>query len=385
MTSLGILALIVGVGIAGPLLAGASRGLAPVVVGEIIAGVILGTSGTGTIDPSQPTLRLLSDVGFATLMFSVGMHVPLHDKRLRRELGRGAVGAVAGGILAVPAGLLAATITGGGHAAIYAVILASSSAAIALPILSERGYVGAAGLALIAQVTIADIVAVVAVPFAIQPSRAGHVILGSLAVVLVTLTAFAILRLLLRVNAYRALRAISKQKAWALDLRMALLMLLGLAALAKASGTSILIAGFGAGLVVGAIGGPERLSLEVRGVAEGFLVPMFFVLLGARLNVADLVNQPSNLALTGALAALAVAVHAGAAALSRQPLASGLVSAAQMGVPAAVVSLGLTGGILNPGTGAAIMAAALVSLGTCAAGVAMLGRRAQSGQASTSS
>src|SRR6478609_2782692 len=130
-------------------------------MGEIVAGAILGTSGTGSIDPTQPTLALLSDVGFATLMFSVGMHVPLHDRRLRSALGRGALAALVVGALAVPAGLAAAEIAGGGDAALYVVILASSSAAIALPILTERGLTGKESLALIAQITIADIAAVV--------------------------------------------------------------------------------------------------------------------------------------------------------------------------------------------------------------------------------
>lgn len=375
MTSLAVLALIAAVGLAGPLLAGATRNLAPVVVGEIIAGVILGTSGTGTIDPSQPTLQLLSDVGFATLMFSAGLHVPLHDKRLRGALGSGGAAAVAAAAIAIPAGFAAAAIAGGGHAAVYVVILASSSAAIALPILGERGLDGGDSLALIAQITIADIAAVIAVPFVLQPERAGHVILGSLAVLAATLAFFGLLRLLYRVDAFRSLRAQSKEKGWALDLRIDLAALLGLAALAKASGTSILIAGFGAGLVVGAIGGPERLSLEVRGVAAGFLVPLFFVLLGSRLDVASLVNDASNLELAAALTVLAAAVHAGAARLTRQPLGSGLVSAAQMGVPAAVVSLGLGEGIINPGQGAAIIAAALLSLGTCAAGATLLAKR----------
>jgi len=375
MTGIGTLALIVGAGLAGPLLAGVSRNLAPVVVGEVIAGVILGTSGTGTIDPAQPTLSLLSDVGFATLMFAVGMHVPLHDRRLRAALRRGGVAALVGALLAVPAGLLAAAVAGGGHAAIYTVILASSSAAIALPVLAERGLEGGDMLVLIAQITIADVAAVVAVPFAIAPGRAGHVVLGSLAVIGATLAFFAVLHRLQRVDAYRALRGQSRDRGWALDLRIALAVLLGLAALAKATGTSILIAGFGAGLAVGAIGGPERLSLEVRGVAQGFLVPIFFILLGARLDVGALVNDPTILALTGVLAAFTVVVHGAAALVTRQPLGAGLVSAAQMGVPAAIVSLGLGEGILNPAQGAAIMAAALISLGVCATGAALLQRR----------
>jgi hypothetical protein len=48
------------------------------------------------------------------------------------------------------------------------------------------------------------------------------------------------------------------------------------------------------------------------------------------------------------------------------------VATAQLGVPAAVVALGLELGVLAPGQGAAILAAALATLATCALGVGRL-------------
>jgi Kef-type K+ transport system membrane component KefB len=375
MTTLGTLALIVACGLAGPLLAGASGNVVPLVVGEIGAGVIFGVSGLGAIDPTQPTLVLLGDVGFATLMFTVGMHLPIADPRLRSALGHGARAAALGIVVAIPAGLGAAAIAGTSHAALFAVILASSSAAVALPILSEHGLTSGSMLPLVAQITVADVVAVIAVPFALEPDRAGSVLLGSLAVVAATLAFFVALRLLWRVGFYRRMRASSKERGWALDLQIAIAALLGLAWLAVETGTSILIAGFGAGIVVAAIGGPERLSLEVRGVAQGFLVPLFFVLLGARLNVRALFTDPSNLAIAASLFVLNLAVHVAAARATRQRAAAGLVATAQLGVPAAVVALGLAKGILNPGQGAAVIVAALASVGACAAGAALLARR----------
>ena len=182
-SSLGSLALVLACGLAGPLLAGASRNLVPLVIGEILAGVIIGVSGFGIVDPTDPPLALLETVGFATLMFAVGMRIPLHDRRLRGALGRGALAAGAGIAAAVPAGIAAAAIGGTSHAALLAVVMASSSAAVALPILEERGIVAAETLPLIAQITIADIAAVLAVPFVVQPDQAGKVALGSLAVV----------------------------------------------------------------------------------------------------------------------------------------------------------------------------------------------------------
>ena len=49
--------------------------------------------------------------------------------------------------------------------------------------------------------------------------------------------------------------------------------------------------------MVAAIGGPRRLSRQVTGVAQGLMIPLFFVVLGARLDLRALARQPSLLAL----------------------------------------------------------------------------------------
>ncbi|MGB0097557.1 MAG: hypothetical protein WBP81_34105 [Solirubrobacteraceae bacterium] len=67
------------------------------------------------------------------------------------------------------------------------------------------------------------------------------------------------------------------------------------------------------------------------------------------------------------------AVHVLAGQLVRGP-GTGLIAAAQLGVPAAVVKLGLADGVLSASQGAAIIVAALASLGFCAAGAAMAKR-----------
>jgi Kef-type K+ transport system membrane component KefB len=170
----------------------------------------------------------------------------------------------------------------------------------------------------------------------------------------------------------RRLRMNSRQLGWALDLRLSLLVLFGLSWLAQKSGTSLLIAGFGAGLMVAAVGGPKRLSGQVLGIAQGFFVPLFFVVLGARLDLRALFHHAGLLELAATLIALNVAVHALAAIATRQRLTAGLITTAQLGVPAAVVALGLSEHVIAPGQGAAIIAAALISLGVCSTGAAVL-------------
>ncbi len=171
------------------------------------------------------------------------------------------------------------------------------------------------------------------------------------------------------------LRARSKQRRWALDLRLSLAALFLLAWIAESVGTSVLIAGFAAGVMVAILGGPKRLSTQVRGVADGFFVPLYFVVLGARLDVAGLFGNASMLALAGALIALNVAIRLVAAALTRLPPAGALAASAQLGVPAAVASLGLAERILTPVTATAIVASALGSLAVTTIGIDLLIRR----------
>ena len=103
---------------------------------------------------------------------------------------------------------------------------------------------------------------------------------------------------------------------------------------------------------------------------------MFFVVLGASLNVRALVRTPKDLELAGALILGMLLVHLLAGRLIRAPLWTALIVTAQLGVPAAVVKLGLADHVISPGQGAAIILAALVSLGICAAGTALAKRSA---------
>ena len=374
--SFGILALIVLAGLAGPLFAAGRSAFVPVVVGELAAGVVIGRSGFGWIHPQEPTTAFLAQIGFAMLMFAAGMSVPLRQPGLMSGLRRGGLAAAIAALLAVPFGIVAAHATGVHHPAVYALLLASGSAAILLPALAERGMLDdPRALTVMAQVTIADVAAIVVLPLVLQPGHALRAALGGLLVAGCVVLLYLVTRLLHGRPWVRQARSWSRKRGWALDLRVSLLVLFGLVWVAERSGTSALIAGFGVGLVVAAAGGPRRLSRQVAGVAQGFMVPLFFVVLGARLDLRALWHQPSLLVLAALLAALNAAVHLLAAVFTRQQLGAGLAATAQLGVPAAVVTLGLENHVLTDGEGSAIVTAALASLALTAAGVTMLARR----------
>lgn len=379
MASFGQLTLIVLAGLGGPLISASRRVLVPVVVGELLAGIALGKTGAGLIKASDPTVAFLGNIGFAVLMMVAGMHVPLRNRALLSSLRRGAGAVAASAVLAVGGGLAISHALGLGHPIIWAILLGTGSAAIVLPALAEAG-VGADGAVLaIAWATVADVVTIIAVPLVLNPSRAAHAGLGALAVAGGAILILAIASRLARVPSVHRLRRISGHRFWALDLRVALVALFALCALAEWAGTSIMIAGFAAGLIVAVQGGPHRLSDQVSGVANGFLVPVFFVVFGASLDVRALVQSPTELELAAALIVGMSAVHILAGFVIRAPLWTGLVVTAQLGVPAAVVKLGLAQHLLRPGEGAAIILAALASLGICAAGTAIAKRQTRIG------
>ncbi|HEY7890796.1 MAG TPA: cation:proton antiporter [Solirubrobacteraceae bacterium] len=372
------LAVIVLAGLGGPLLAIAGRRrFVPVVIGELLAGVLIGPEALGAVDPANGTVTLLGDIGFAMLMLTVGMHLPLRDPRLAGSLRSGAWVAAIVAVLAVPGGLLASAVAGTGHAAVYAVLLASGSAAVLLPAFQEAGVSSGEVMTVMAQVTVADLVTIVSVPVVLQPARAGNAALGGVLVAAAVLALLAVSRLLASRHEVHRLRRLSKQRRWVLDLRLSLLVLFALGWVAQKSGTSILIAGFGAGVMVAVLGGPHRLSTQMRGVADGFFIPLYFVVLGARLDLVGFFAHPGMLALAAALACVNTAIRLLAAVITGHSSAAALAASAQLGVPAAVASLGLAEHVLAPATATAIILAALVSLAICTVGVELLVARAE--------
>jgi len=371
----GTLTLIVFAGLGGPLLGGPTRFPAPVVVGEIVAGMAVGTSGLHWINPAEPTVDFLGQVGFAMLMLAAGMHVPIKTQNLSQRLPRAALAVGIAAALAIPFAIATNALTGGDHAAVYAVLLSGGSAAVVLPSLHEAGMLRRAeSLPIVLQIALADLLAIIAVPIVLQPGHALRTALGSMAVGAAAAVVYVAARMMDRSLTVATLRHLSGVRGWALDLRAALVVLFALCWIAVRSETSILIAGLSAGLVVSALGGPQRLSTQVIGIAQGFFVPLFFVVLGARIDLSALGQRPSLLLLIILLVVANVMTHLVTARLTRRPLPEGLLATAQLGLPAAIATLGLETGALDPGRAAAIVAAGLCSLPLAALGAKLLHR-----------
>ncbi|WPX12142.1 cation:proton antiporter [Cryobacterium sp. 10S3] len=355
------LAIISIVALLGPLLAIPRRWNLPVTLGEILAGILVGHTGLRLVDSSDPSITLLANVGFALIMFVAGSHVPVRDAQIRSALGTGAVRALFTGVLAVALGIGAAVVFGSAHAPLYAVLMASSSAALVLPVIDSLRLRGNSVLQLTAQVAIADIVAIIALPLAIDPPNAGRAALGAGAVAAAAAVLYLTLSRLERNGARLRLHRLSEQRKFALELRIQLAVLFAMSALAVFGHVSIMLAGFSFGLVVAAIGEPRRLARQLFALADGLFGPLFFVWLGASLNLGDLLTHPQMILLGLALGGGALLAHAATRFLG-QELPLGLLSAAQLGVPVAAATIGEQAHLLVPGEGAALLLGALVTI-----------------------
>lgn len=374
--SLPILALVGLVALAGPLLAGVCRWRMPVVIGQLLAGILIGGSGLRLVNASDPTFTFLGEVGFAVTMFVAGTHVPVSNARLRPALLKGVLRAALVGVVSAAAGFGIASVFGTGHGALYAVIMASSSAALVLPAVDQLELGGDQLLPTLAQVAVADTVCIVALPIVIDPANAGRAALGGLIIAALAIGIAFALRWADERDHWDRLRDTSKDHHLALELRISLAVLFGLGAVAVFMHVSVMLAGFAAGLAVSFAGEPHRLAKQLFAVAEGFLAPLFFVWLGASLSFAALVKDPRLILLGLVLGIGAVLVHLSAALSGQQPLWA-ITTAAQLGVPMAAATIGESNGLLGDGEPAALILSALVTIVALTLATAVASKRTE--------
>jgi Kef-type K+ transport system membrane component KefB len=374
--SFATLALVSLVALIGPVLAMPSRLHLPAVLGEMLVGVILGRTGTATLHPGDATFSFFASIGFALVMFVAGSHVPIRNPVLLRNIvpGIGRVLAIAALAIGIAVVLSAAFHTK--HAALYAVLMASSSAALILPMVDSLALGGDAMLAALPQIAIADVLCIVALPLVIDTKHVGRAALGALAVIGCSLVIYFVLRHFELDGTRRRLHQLSEKRGFALELRIELVLLFALAALAVKTHVSVMLAGFALGLVTSAIGEPRRLARQLFALTEGFFGPLFFVWLGASIDLRVIGHHPSSLALGVLLGAGAVVAHL-VCTLPRFGLSPqiSMLTSAQLGVPIAAVTLGNDLGLLHAGEDGAILLGAVITIVVATVGAVIAANR----------
>ena len=346
-------------GLAGPLLRAPKRLGLPVAIGELLIGGVLGNSGFHKIPAADPTLTLLATVGFALLMFTAGSHIDYRSftrRTLTLTLKVLTINAI------VAAGLAVAIdhLTHFSHWQLLAVISFSSSAAFVIPVVSLTKQDFAIE-SLIAQVTIADALAFMALPFFTQHNHQLQAVEGALLVLVASILIYFALKFAKQRGYLDRTHEISKVDNLGIELRISLSLLLLVAALAIHFHSSVMVAGFSLGVALASIGVPHRLARQLFAVSDGFFAPLYFVWLGASINIRNTFHSRDALLLALLLVIAAVLSHV-SGLFFKQSLKNVILASGQVGIPAAAVTLGTANGILNPAEAGALMLAAVCTL-----------------------
>jgi len=358
--SLGLLGALVAAGMCGPLLYLPKRLRLPIAVGEILVGTLLGNSGFAVIPVKDPTLTMLASIGFALLMLAAGSHVDYRSFLHVAVIKKTGLILLLNFIAAAIVGFTISKITHFDNWRLFAVISFSSSAAFVVPIVVNFNPAQSTGV-LLAQVTAADAIAFLALPFVTQ--RTGHMkaMIGALIILVIAVLLFLLLRMANSRGWIQRAHEISKAHSLALELRISLSVLLLVVALATKFHASTMVAGFSLGIVLATIGVPHRLARQLFAVSEGFFAPLFFIWLGASINIRFSALNRYTFALTALLCIGAFLVHT-PALLLKEPGKHVLLASAQLGIPAAAVTLASQNNLITPAQGGAIMLSAIGTL-----------------------
>jgi Kef-type K+ transport system membrane component KefB len=345
----------------------------PAIVLEIIGGIIIGPSVLGWAHVDLP-VSILALFGLAFLLFLAGLEIDVH--RLRGRLLRFAVlGCLVSLVLGYGAG---ASFTAAGWVSqplLIAIILASTALGVVVPVLKDAGQLHSqVGQTALAAASVADFTAIVLLSLFFSSSG------GSTGAKVVVLGAFAGLVAvtgLVVSGAARSMRLgqvlIRLQDTTAeIRVRFAVLLLVAFTVLAERFGLESILGAFLAGAIVGLVdrdsASHPNFRIKLEAIGYGFLVPVFFVSSGIRLNLTGLLHSPSALARVP-LFLLALLVVRGLPALlglrangARSTVALGLLQATSLPFIVAATQIGVALGKLSSVTAAALVCAGLLSV-----------------------
>jgi Kef-type K+ transport system membrane component KefB len=369
------LVVVAAVAFTAPLLLGLAPALRlPAVVLELVAGIVVGPSGLGWVE-IDVTLEVLALVGLAFLLFLSGLEIDF-DRLRGRLLRLTAAGfAVSFGIALAVAFVLA----GAGQVdtpLFVAIVLVATSLGVVVPVLKDsRNASTTLGQLVIAAASIADFGAVILLSLLFsREATATSTQLLLLSGFLLVAAAFLVS--LLAAEHSRRLSAVLvrlQDTTAQIRVRGAFLLMVALVALAAALGLEVILGAFLAGAILSLVDRDRTMThpalrAKLEAVGFGVFIPVFFVSSGIRFDLDALLASSSTAARVPIFLAALLLVRALPALLYRSTLGprdtavAGLLQATSLPFIVAASMIGIELGLVDEATGAALVAAGLLSV-----------------------
>jgi Kef-type K+ transport system membrane component KefB/Trk K+ transport system NAD-binding subunit len=356
----------------------------PIVVGEILAGVIIGNSGFNLI-AENATLDIFSNIGLAFLMFLAGLEIDFNKifpsaKNSRASMLSGAntlglplIAYLLTFGLAIPAGFALNRLGLEANPWLLAFILTATSLGVLLPMLKERGMIASrTGQLIFFTAMLADFLTVILLTVFIILLNQGldleifSVVLLLFAFLLVYRLATSFFRLDWVRKLVERLSTVTVQ----IKVRGAIAILISFVVLAGALGLELILGAFLAGMIISLLKTPDDTDLvnKLEAFGFGFFIPVFFIQVGIGLDLKSLADAPESLLLLPALLGLSLLVKGLPTLLFlrqiswRETLGSAMLLNTHLSLEIAVTVIGLRLGLLSPAANVTIILFAVLTV-----------------------
>ena len=340
----------------------------PVVVLELLLGIVIGPQVAGLADV-DPTTEFLGNLGLGMLFFFAGYEIDF--RRIQgRPLNLGTLGWLVslviayglGGILAAAGVVLSYLYTGSA--------MATTAIGTLIPILRDAGELKTRfGTHLLAAGAMGEFGPILLITLILSTTNPLHE-----AAILIAFVLLAVLTGILAVrSAWRGWPIIERtfEASSQLAVRLAVLLVFGLVAVAGELGLDILLGGFVAGLITRvALRGREVSVFEskITAVGYGLLIPFYFVTSGMAFDATALVTSTGALLKLPMFVGLFLIVRGAPAMLlyrgvlgARDRLALAFYSATELPLVVAITTIAVDQGHMHSSTAASLVGAAIVS------------------------
>lgn len=358
----------------------------PVVVGEILAGIVVGRSGLSLVHEDEPMLDLLAELGFVFLMFLSGIEIDFSSlgrsgasvhRAKRRPWGPLPLGGLSlffTMLLAVGVGIGLTQLGLVQNPWMMALILSTTSLGVVMPILKESNLISSHfGQTVLIAAMLADFVTMLLITVFVALLSGGLTIdillIGVLFLVFLGMYHFSIFTF----NSIPGLRRTLDELSHAstqIKVRAAFMVMLLFVALSEVLGTEVILGAFLAGAMVSLLRTPSDNQLEqkLEAMGFGFFIPIFFIMVGVRFNLAALASSTQALFLVPLLLGAAILVKLLPVLLFRlrfswrETLAAGSLLSARLSLIIAASAIGLRLGVIGEEVNAAIILVAILTV-----------------------
>jgi Kef-type K+ transport system membrane component KefB len=337
----------------------------PAVVGEIIAGVVVGPSVLALVE-SNETLSVLGELGVILLLLGVGMEMDLGELG---AVGRASTAvACVGVVVPMASGFLVASALGhsDNQSLFIGAALAATSVGITARVFSDlRALATVEARTVLGAAVADDVLGLVILTVVVRLVSEGSVSILDVAGILLVAIAFLVLTGALGSRLAPGLFHFLDRHARSAGtlVALALAFTLAFAELADAAKLAPIVGAFVAGLALSGSSSSERIQRELAPVGHLF-IPVFFLQIGIQAQIDDFV-KPEVLGIAGALFVVAVvakqvaAVGAVGAPGDKWLIGLGMIPRGEVGLIFATI--GLREGILGGNLYAALLLVVLAT------------------------